>query len=324
MLCLLDVRFELPMIRVRDFHWDEDFEKVCTFLAELQVLTQSIRNWIPSRFENRKFGPCGPEYRDEEDGLVKIWEEIYETNESFESRIVAVTVLNDSPDSYPNIHPNYEYLASKVILEMEKERAAIPPNDDSGSRIVFMVEAEDRRRTELLQSLGYEDLGPYEHNRIRPLNSGIPDYSLPEGYSIRQAVLPKEFEKYREVLGSVFSHCGRYMTEASVKKYSEASFWHEDLDLVAVAPDGSFAAFTTVRVDPTSGIAEFEPVGTHPDHRKLGLAKGVILEGLRRLLNHNPTLVCIPGAAANEGATRLYDSLGFSRVDVHAWRKYLS
>lgn len=311
------------MIRVREFHWDEDFRKVCTFLAELQVLTQSIRNWIPSRFENRKFGPCGPEYQDEEDRLVKIWEEIDESNESLDPKIVAVAVLNGSPDSCLNIHPDYEYLTPEVILEMEKERGGIPSTDDSDARIVFVVEADDRRRTEVLQNLGYEDLGICEHNRIRPLNSPIPDYGLPDGYSVRQVVLPEEYEKYRQVLGSVFSHCGRYMTKAAVKKYSEASFWHEDLDLVAVAPDGSFAAFTTVRVDPASRIAEFEPVGTHPDHRKLGLAKAVILEGLTRLLRYNPTLVCIPGAAANEGATHLYDSLGFSKVDVHAWRKFL-
>ncbi len=312
------------MIRVREFHWDEDFGRVCTFLADLQVFAQSIRNWIPSRFENRKVGPCGPEYRDEEDGLVKIWEEIDEANESLDPKIVAVTVLEDSPYSYLNIHPDYDYLAPEIILEMEKERVAIPSTDDSDPRIVFLVEADDKRQTEVLQNLGYEDLGTYEHNRIRPLNSPIPDYGLPNGYSVRQVVLPEEYDKYRQVLSSVFSHCGRYMTEAAVKKYSEASFWHEDLDLVAVAPDGSFAAFTTVRVDPASRIAEFEPVGTHPDHRKLGLARAVILEGLRRLLRYNPTLVCIPGAAANEGATRLYDSLGFSRVDVHAWRKCLS
>ena len=180
------------MIRVREFHWDEDFGRVCTFLAELQVLTQSIRNWIPSRFENRKFGPCGPEYQEEEDGLVKIWEEIDGPDESLDPRIVAITVLNDSPDSYLNIHPDFEFLAPEIILEMEKKRAAIPSADGSDPRIVFMVEADDRRRTEVLQNLGYGDLGTYEHNRIRPLNSPIPEYSLPDGYAIRQVALPEE------------------------------------------------------------------------------------------------------------------------------------
>jgi ribosomal protein S18 acetylase RimI-like enzyme len=70
-------------------------------------------------------------------------------------------------------------------------------------------------------------------------------------------------------------------------------------------------------------IVEFEPVGTHPDHRKLGLAKSIILEGLKRLKSYNPSIVCIPGAAVNEGAVRLYDSLGFAKEDVVIWRKYL-
>ncbi len=307
-------------IRVRDFHWYDDFGIVMDFLSEVWDLTQSFRNWIPQRFENRKFGPCGPEYSDADDTFVKIWEGI---DEDGNSKIIAITILSDSPDSFFIIHPDYYHLTRDIIKSMENRREAIPLEDDRGNRIAFFVEVTDCERIEILKELGYTDLGLVEHNRIRSLDSPIPDYELPDGYSIRHVSLPDDFEKYRDVQGSVFPHCGKYMTEKIALKFSHASFWHEGLDLVAVAPDGTFAAFATVRLDPTSGITEFEPVGTHPEHRKKGLAKAVILEGLKRVMKHNPSLLCILGAATNDGATRLYDSLGFNRVDVHAWRRFL-
>lgn len=310
-------------VNVRDFHWADDFELVRNFLIDTFNLTESLLNWIPSRFENRKYGPCGPEYQDEEDQLVKIWEDLDDSNPEAQAKIIAVTILNSSPESYINIHPDYRHLEREIIPVMEEQKKAMGKTDDGEVRIAFEVPVSNIELTKLLEERGYTNLGLYSQNRIRPLDLPIPDYQLPDGYSIRHADVVNDFEKYRTVIGSVFTHCGEHMTEKSVKLYSEASFYHEGLDLVVVAPDGNYAAFTTVRMDPISKIVEFEPVGTHPDKRKLGLAKSIILEGLKRLKKHNPLFICIPGAASNDGAIRLYDSLGFTKEDVHVWRKYL-
>ena len=58
---------------MRAFTWKKDFELVRAFLILTHNLTRSFQNWIPSMFENIKFGPCGTEYRDEEDEYIKIW-----------------------------------------------------------------------------------------------------------------------------------------------------------------------------------------------------------------------------------------------------------
>ena len=105
--------------------------------------------------------------------------------------------------------------------------------------------------------------------------------------------------------------------------YSEAEFYIDELDLVVEAPDGSFAAFVTVRIDPKTRMAELEPVGTHPDHRGLGLGKAVCAEGIRRVQKYDPSCMVILGAASSEAATKLYDSLGFTKEDVHIWKKVL-
>ena len=56
-----------------------------------------------------------------------------------------------------------------------------------------------------------------------------------------------------------------------------------DLDLVAVAPDGSFGAYVGIAYDDANRRGILEPVCTHPDHRRHGLARALILEGLTRL-----------------------------------------
>ncbi|MDF1539246.1 MAG: hypothetical protein P1Q69_10135 [Candidatus Thorarchaeota archaeon] len=139
---------------VRDFLWHEDYGTVMKFLAEVIELTQSVRNLIPTRFENRKYGPCGPEYLDEEDSFVKIWEDTDTTDSSGRPRIVAVGVFTDSPDSFFSLHPDYKHLDREIIIDMERMKAAMPPTDDRGLRIAFFVEATDTERINLMKDLG--------------------------------------------------------------------------------------------------------------------------------------------------------------------------
>jgi ribosomal protein S18 acetylase RimI-like enzyme len=151
----------------------------------------------------------------------------------------------------------------------------------------------------------------------------VPTYSLPTGYTIRHAIIEEDYVKYRDVQKAVFSHV-KSMSKHLLEVYAAASFYHAELDIVAVAPDGKFAAFCTARIDPLSKIAELEPVGTHPGHRERGLAKAVICECLQRLTRYNPSTVVILGAAPSAGARRLYKSVGFvNEGKRHYWVKSL-
>lgn len=56
-----------------------------------------------------------------------------------------------------------------------------------------------------------------------------------------------------------------------------------DLDLVVEAPDGSLAGCCLVWFDPSSGVAEIEPLGVVPAHRRRGLAGALCHEAARRV-----------------------------------------
>lgn len=302
---------------MRSFHHGEDFDKVRAFLIETYNLTKTYQNWIPSMFENIWRGPCGTEYEDAEDETIKIWED--ELKQSSQSKIVAVTICKPNGECRIFIHPEYRQLERRLVLWLE-EQIRRSKRDRDEKVIFFCVNEWDSYRQGLLHELGYEDRGPGEHERIRPIDLAIPEVVLPEGYTIRHVDVEEDFEKYRAVISSVFEHCNN-MTPHLAKVYSEAEFYNKELDIVVVAPDGTFAAFTTIRMDPVSRFTELEPVGVHPDHQGKGLGKAICCEGLHRLSKYNPQSVTILGAANTEAATKLYDSLGFSRTNVHYWVK---
>ncbi len=186
-------------------------------------------------------------------------------------------------------------------------------------KMKLVVDDDDEERILLLSDLGFEKGKIEGDKQVRPIDSPVPAYDLPEGYTIRNAVIEKDFLKYREVQMTVFPHIVSMSMEL-LQLYSTASFYQEDLDIVAADPDGKFAALCTARIDPLSKIAELEPVGTHPDHRKRGLAKAVICESLKRLEKYKPSAVVILGAAPTDGARRLYESVGFVNEGArHYW-----
>jgi predicted N-acetyltransferase YhbS len=86
-----------------------------------------------------------------------------------------------------------------------------------------------------------------------------------------------------------------------------APLYRRDLDIVAVAGDGSVAAFRTAWFDDVSRTAYLEPVATVARHRRRGLARAVILEALHRLQAMGCLVALVGGYGAEANA--LYGSV---------------
>lgn len=305
-------------IRMRNYQWMRDFETARKFLADIFNIRKAYTNWIPSELENLKFGPGGTKYLDEEDEYLKIWE-VFDEAQQIAPKIVAVSYTKPSGGCWLSIHPDHTSVAREIVLWMQSRVKEMKRDDGEEVNMNFVVDEDDEEFIHLLSDMGFQKGEIEGDKQVRPIDSPVPAYSLPEGYTIRNAVIEKDFRKYREVQMAVFPHIVS-MSRELLQLYSTASFYHEDLDIVAVDPDGEFAAFCTARIDPLSKIAELEPVGTHPDHRKRGLAKAVICESLKRLEKYKPSAVVILGAAPTDGARRLYESMGFVNEGArHHW-----
>lgn len=99
-----------------------------------------------------------------------------------------------------------------------------------------------------------------------------------------------------------------------------APLYRRDLDIVAVAADGSLASFCTLWFDDVSRTAYIEPVATVPAHRRKSLGKATLIYGLQRLKQMGCKVAFVGGYSGPANA--LYFSVMGPEVDIsEPWEK---
>jgi mycothiol synthase len=108
------------------------------------------------------------------------------------------------------------------------------------------------------------------------------------------------------------------VTVAKVAFWMESPKYRPELDLIAVAPDGTFAAFCSCGIDPDDNERNnrldgwIDMLGTRRGYRKIGLGRAMLLAGLQRLKADGMTIAKLGVDAENPtGALQLYESAGF-------------
>lgn len=140
-----------------------------------------------------------------------------------------------------------------------------------------------------------------------------PPPSLPAGYRVRAVRGPEEVAAralvHRRGFGSE-----RVTTEVYARLMEAPAYQHA-LDLVAEAPDGSLAACALGWLDEANAVGEFEPVACAPEHRRRGLVRALLHEGLRRMHMLGARRAIVYAFADNPASPALYQSVGFTVVD---------
>ncbi|HEX6489330.1 MAG TPA: GNAT family N-acetyltransferase [Candidatus Dormibacteraeota bacterium] len=162
--------------------------------------------------------------------------------------------------------------------------------------------------------------------------AGAAAIDLSDGYAIRE-VHPDELDERVEVhriawlpaeLPYAPSHRPNFPDDATSRferqHYARVrETWPYDpaLDLVVVAPDGRLAACCIAWLDPASKVAEIEPLGVVPSHRRRGLAGALCLEAARRVVARGGhTLFINTGPmTAYPAPAGAYGKVGFKPVE---------
>lgn len=299
----------------KPFRDDTNFLRVRNLLIDTYPITPTGFNWEVRRWDGWRFYSENPAWNPEWKDVVRLWE-------TEDRQLVGAVHPEGTGDAHLELHPAYRHIEREMV-EWAEEHLSTRSGDGKKLRIfVFEYDAPRRR---LLEERGYEktDSGGFQH-RMRLGNINPERFPLADGYTLRTTRPDDDADCQRiaDLLNAAFNRdfhrAGEFRTFTS-----NAPSFRDGLDLVAVAPDGSFASYVGTPYDDVNQIGIFEPVCTHPAHLRKGLARTLMTEALCRLKTIGATDVYV-GTGDKEAANRLYESVGFAEAyKGYEWFKQL-
>jgi ribosomal protein S18 acetylase RimI-like enzyme len=213
--------------------------------------------------------------------------------------------------AFPPATLDYEVHHAHRGHAFEREVIAWLEEEAEGDVLSLYALELDRERIELLGALGYARSESYKWYayHLRELDDDLGEPDVPDGFRLHTVDGEEDFRKRVALHRAVWAPSR--VTEEVYRRVTRAWPYRADLDCVAEAPDGSFAAYVLCWYDDANGVGLFEPVGTHPDFRRRGLAAAVCRYAFRRLREQNATHALV--LAADDAAIALYESIGFRR-----------
>jgi ribosomal protein S18 acetylase RimI-like enzyme len=140
---------------------------------------------------------------------------------------------------------------------------------------------------------------------------------LPQGFRFRTA---DDAGPAAAVQAHVDAWAPTSYTASAYDGVRQTPAYRGDLHVLVEAPDGTMAASAILWLDEVNKTVEFEPVGTHPGYRRLGLGRAMMLHGMHRARAagaRHATVACL-GAPGHPNARGLYFGVGFRELSRDA------
>ncbi|WP_406335721.1 GNAT family N-acetyltransferase [Streptomyces sp. NBC_00203] len=226
----------------------------------------------------------------------------------------SVTDVTGASLSY-QVHPDHTELVDEVIewydgVAASLERTVLPTAADEFALKRWAAHGYETD----VEALG--DTGDWTQLNERVL-ADVERPVLPAGFRFRTA---DEAGPEDAVRAHVDAWTPSAYTAQSYKDVRQTAAYRGDLHVLVEAPDGTMASSTIMWLDEANKTVEFEPVGTHPDYRRLGLARAMMLHGMhlaRAAGATHATVVC-RGAPGHPEARGLYYGLRFRELSRDA------
>jgi mycothiol synthase len=292
---------------VRPYQTEDDFWRMREFLRQVFMLNDRHEwGWHVARLDYARWHCCLNCANVTLDEVAYLWEA--------DGQLVAFLMPDGGRgEAHLCVHPALRTTALEEEMLDAAEERLFEPRDDGTHRLCVWAPDCDTLRQDLLARHGYQKDKWPEHQWRRTLDAPIPDVPLAPGYTIRSLSDGLELLERCYASGLGF-HEGDIKIAVDnradptwYRNIQTAPLYRRDLDLVAVAPDGAIASFTTIWFDDVTRSAYFEPVATVPAHQRRGLGKAVMNEGLRRLQHMGATLALVCGFSPE--ANGLYRSV---------------
>lgn len=185
--------------------------------------------------------------------------------------------------------------------------------------------ADQTNRIALLEKHGFI-ADRYFFTMELSLSDSIPEPQFPQGFRLYQMGAEQDIEAKVELYNQAFiDHWNHHpLTVERVKQELNKPYYRPELDLIAVAPDETFAAFCYCQINPEENIRSGRNegwivcLGTRRGFRQRGLGRAMLLAGIQQLKATGGNTVRLGVDTQNlSGALRLYESVGFRPVETH-------
>ncbi|MCJ7434649.1 MAG: GNAT family N-acetyltransferase [Anaerolineales bacterium] len=289
----------------RPYRNEYDYHKIREFFTQTLLLNGRKQvNWHLVRWDYWRWHVNANIFHLKLEDAIHLWE----TEDG-----ALVAILNpDSPgEAFFQIHPrHYTKCLVSEMLDVAEENLSV-----NRSLQIWAHEQDELLQQALIQR-GYKKQTTTEHQRWQTLDHEIPNLSLPKGYKLdiihADSDLPaRSWASWRAFHPD--EQDDKYQGWEWYFNVQRAPLYRRDLDLVAIAPTGEVASFTTVWWDESTKTGIFEPVGTVPEHQHKGLAKALMTEGLKRLKQLGAVMAYV--SSYGKAAHATYESAGFTNYD---------
>jgi mycothiol synthase len=224
-----------------------------------------------------------------------------------------------------NLHPEVRDrgVEQEMIGWAETVMRRIGQERGVSTRLHTAVRETLTHRIAFLEREGFQPIR-YFFRMERSLQDPIPAPGLPEGFTLYSMNDEQDIHAWVDMFNQSFiDHWNHH--EMTLEEYfhgiRHGPNYQPELDLVAIAPDGTFAAFCYSEIDPIYNahvgkqIGGVHLLGSRRGFRRIGLGRAMLLTGLHRLQTAGMEIARLGVDTKNpSGANHLYESVGFKQV----------
>jgi mycothiol synthase len=230
-------------------------------------------------------------------------------------------------DSYNNLVFERREADSNLQAEMIDWGVEFVKRKPHGAEEPLTLDAScreaDSDRIILLERHGFVRQPVRSLHLARSLREPIPPPTLPAGFEIRPLKGRDEVEEWVRLHRATFGT--EHMTVGERLAMMSGTDYSPDLDLVMVGPGGRLAAYCMCQIfreeNARTGRNEgyTDPVATHPAHQRRGLARALLLTGLRLLQERGVETATMGTSSENGKMQQAAKAVGFRVESATVW-----
>jgi len=310
----------IRLVTCRPYETEADLRQMCVLLTESRSQTNDWRYWHVGELA---FGFFMIDCHLDPRKHVRVWHD--------GDKLVGYAMLGDDAYFDWQVLPEYEGRGIEVeaMAWAEGLLAELRAGDAERWKGPMMVgtRQDNVERIAFLEQHGFRRGEYVEVNMLRSLEEALPQEALPRE-ALPPLALPGGFH-VRSLAGDAAEVADRAaahrevwrpwtvgdVTDEQYARFMRLPGYDQDLDVVAVAPAGTIAAYVNGWLDPVNRIGDLGPVGAREAYRRQGLTRAVLLECMRRMKARGMDRVCVSTGEDNVAARGLYESIGFKIVN---------